>query len=303
MVHSYKSFNCEKAFTLYSFAIGFAAPLLLIAAFYLCVIRKLRVAASGTTNLGTGRRNKSRENTNRRIEHLVIGIICTYTVCWLPYWVAQLLVSFSSGESSPMAGFYGFVLIATSLSYTNSALNPILYAFLSDNFKRRCSRIFESICSLRIFWPLGHRRAENKSTNSFAQLAECETSIARPESRQTIIMNESARLISSPTCNRDAKVSVCEQKFARNLAIEGQLDAVVCPMLAPPLPKGVGRREASEDAGNGFELDRKKRIVVFNYDSAVVIQSPKNQAKSNQNSKHFMGAQFGGALEPTQKLS
>jgi len=138
------------AFTLYSFAIGFACPLLLIAAFYTCVIRKLRKAIGGPASASaSSRRSRARETTNKRIEHLVIGIICTYTFCWLPYWIAQLCVSFNLSNHLPW--FYQFFMIGTALTYTNSALNPILYAFLSDNFKRRCSDVFSSIIGLRLW--------------------------------------------------------------------------------------------------------------------------------------------------------
>lgn len=206
----YKSFNCEIAFTLYSFAIGFAFPLMLIAAFYICVIRKLRIAASGPISQGSARRSRHRETTNKRIEHLVIGIICTYTICWLPYWITQLCVSFSTTfERSPMEGFYPLVLIATCLSYTNSALNPILYAFLSDNFKRRCSNVFRSIFQAKwcqggsnchgpdghstIATALGeHSETINLNNNNNNSANKLDNSLyPRPESRQTMTMNES----------------------------------------------------------------------------------------------------------------
>lgn len=155
------------------------------------------MAASGPISLGSTRRSKSRETTNKRIEHLVIGIICTYTICWLPYWITQLCVSFTTLEHSPVEGFYSFVLIATCLSYTNSALNPILYAFLSDNFKRRCSDVFRSIYSIK--WC---QRTQCTESHSTVTTACYESEAGRPESRQTVMLNESIRLItSSNQCN------------------------------------------------------------------------------------------------------
>lgn len=139
-------------FTLYSFAIGFAIPLSLIACFYACVIRKLRMSASESiTKSRSSRRTRARESTNKRIEHLVIAIILTYTICWLPYWIVQVYMSsidLTKNEKFPFSVF-PFIQTATTLSYTNSALNPILYAFLSDNFKRRFSEIIRSIYSIK----------------------------------------------------------------------------------------------------------------------------------------------------------
>lgn len=197
---------------MYSFAIGFSVPLFLIAVSYLCVVRELRMSAK--KNIAGSRRSKTRENTNRRIELLVIGIIFTYTICWLPYWIEQLCVSFSTPETIQFRGFYDFVLIATSLSYTNSALNPILYAFLSDNFKRRCSDIFNSIFK----WLRLRRRFNNnnnttnititniknqRSHNNIQSVLLIPTAVysdpevSRAESRQTVLLNESSKLTSS----------------------------------------------------------------------------------------------------------
>lgn len=157
------------------------------------------MAASGHINTVSSRRSRSRETTNRRIEHLVIGIICTYTICWLPYWITQLCVSFNSDGTSPMDGFYECFLIATCLSYTNSALNPILYAFLSDNFKRRCFDVLNSNYAPKCF------QQKPKEAVSVSQAPpttticpENQSEPSRPESRQTVVLNESVRLIPSP---------------------------------------------------------------------------------------------------------
>lgn len=176
-------------------------PLLLIAAFYTCVIRKLRIAANGPINLGSSRRSRSRENTNKRIEHLVIGIICTYTICWLPYWITQLCVSFTTLENAPIMGFYPLVLIATCLTYTNSALNPILYAFLSDNFKRRCSDVFRSILSVKWCHQFPPTDGHSTVATTIYEASEVNNkqNQCRPESRQTVIMNEAVRLVTCPS--------------------------------------------------------------------------------------------------------
>lgn len=147
----------------------------MIAGFYWRVIRKLRNAASGPIGSGSSKRSK-RETANRRIEHLVIGIIMTYTLCWLPYQIFQLILSFSG--PLPFI-FYELFWIATSLSYTNSALNPMLYAFLSDNFRSRCSEVFHSIYKLS--WcskPGGCATSHHTATT-----ACYESEMSRPESR------------------------------------------------------------------------------------------------------------------------
>lgn len=127
--------NGEKAFTLYSFTLGFAIPLVLILLFYFLVICKLR---------RVGPRNKSREKkrTHRRVTYLVLTVITVYVICWLPYWIGQVYLTFLPPRQSQSGIVFTIMLLTGCLSYTNSAVNPILYAFLSDNFKKSFAKAF-----------------------------------------------------------------------------------------------------------------------------------------------------------------
>lgn len=63
---------------------------------------------------------------------MVVIIVAMFVFCWLPFYalnIINLLVSLP-GEYQ---GLYYFVVV---LGYANSCANPILYGFLSDNFKR-----------------------------------------------------------------------------------------------------------------------------------------------------------------------
>ncbi|XP_067118744.1 somatostatin receptor type 2-like [Centruroides vittatus] len=127
--------NGQKAFTLYSFTLGFAIPLVLILLFYFLVICKLRKV---------GPKNKSREKkrSHRKVTYLVLTVITVYVICWLPYWITQVYLTFSPpGQDQSEIGFT-VMLLAGCLSYGNSAMNPILYAFLSDNFKKSFAKAF-----------------------------------------------------------------------------------------------------------------------------------------------------------------
>ncbi|XP_017787213.1 PREDICTED: somatostatin receptor type 2-like [Nicrophorus vespilloides] len=117
-----------KAFTLYTFVFSFLIPLCLILVFYCLVLRKLKT-------VGPQNKSKEKKKSHRKVTNLVLTVVTVYIICWTPYWILQITLIFSSNTESG-----SFVLtihlLASCLNYSNSAMNPILYAFLSDNFKK-----------------------------------------------------------------------------------------------------------------------------------------------------------------------
>ncbi|XP_067013267.1 somatostatin receptor type 2-like [Anabrus simplex] len=119
----------QTAFTLYSFILGFAIPLVLIFVFYCLVIRKLRT-------VGPKNKSKEKKKSHRKVTKLVLTVITVYIFCWLPYWITQLALIFTPPKQCQSRVAVTIFLVAGCLSYSNSAMNPVLYAFLSDNFKK-----------------------------------------------------------------------------------------------------------------------------------------------------------------------
>ncbi|XP_044733530.1 somatostatin receptor type 2-like, partial [Chrysoperla carnea] len=122
--------NPQKTFTLYSFILGFAMPLTMILIFYCLVIQKLQT-------VGPKNKSKEKKRSHRKVTKLVLTVITVYAFCWFPYWIAQMALMFGPETEecqSRMTVF--FFLLTGCLSYSNSAMNPVLYAFLSDNFKK-----------------------------------------------------------------------------------------------------------------------------------------------------------------------
>ncbi|XP_034840497.1 somatostatin receptor type 2 [Maniola hyperantus] len=119
----------QTSFTLYSFALGFAAPLTLIFVFYCLVIRKLKT-------VGPKNKSKEKKRSHRKVTKLVLTVIAVYVLCWLPYWAFQVALIYSPPNECASRITITVFLVAACFSYSNSAMNPILYAFLSDNFKK-----------------------------------------------------------------------------------------------------------------------------------------------------------------------
>ncbi|XP_050691082.1 somatostatin receptor type 2-like [Eriocheir sinensis] len=121
--------NGQVVFTLYSLVLAFTVPVVLIFIFYGLVLHKLQT-------VGPKSKSKEKKKSHRKVTKMVLTVITVYVLCWLPYWVLQLTLILTppgEGQSPFMVVLF---LISSCLSYINSAINPILYAFLSDNFKK-----------------------------------------------------------------------------------------------------------------------------------------------------------------------
>ncbi|XP_061684752.1 somatostatin receptor type 5-like [Syngnathoides biaculeatus] len=118
---------CKTAFIVYTFAVGFCCPLVVICMSYLLIVIKIR-SVSKRAQATSLRRRRS----ERKVTRMVVVVVAVFVLCWFPFYALNIinLLVVLPGD---LRGLYFFVL---ALSYANSCANPILYAFLSDNFKR-----------------------------------------------------------------------------------------------------------------------------------------------------------------------
>ncbi|XP_005179254.2 somatostatin receptor type 3 [Musca domestica] len=128
-------------FILYTFLLGFATPLCFILVFYYLVIKKLR-------SVQQKHKSKEKKRSHRKVTRLVLTVITVYIFCWLPHWVSQvsLINSFVGQRELTRVEILLFLLFGC-LAYSNSAMNPILYAFLSDNFRKSFTKAFSCMTS------------------------------------------------------------------------------------------------------------------------------------------------------------
>nr|AKQ62998.1 orphan G-protein coupled receptor 4 [Platynereis dumerilii] len=156
--------SADKAFILYTLLLGFAIPVALTSVFYALVVYRL-------SNSGPANKSKEKRKSHRRVTKMVLTIISVYVVCWLPYWVFQVCITFSD-HYIPRWVSHVFQMI-TVMSYANSMLNPVLYAFLSDNFRKsfikafKCATPNEANCALKAEHSVfPHRRGQNPTSTA-----------------------------------------------------------------------------------------------------------------------------------------
>ncbi|XP_058418148.1 somatostatin receptor type 4 [Diceros bicornis minor] len=122
-------------FVVYTFLLGFLLPVLAIGLCYLFIVGKMRAVA---LRAGWQQRRRS----EKKLTRLVLMVVAIFVLCWMPFYVVQLLNLFVTRLDATVNH------VSLILSYANSCANPILYGFLSDNFRRSFQRVLCLHCCL-----------------------------------------------------------------------------------------------------------------------------------------------------------
>lgn len=114
------------------FIFAFIMPVLIITVCYGLMILRLK-----SVRMLSG--SKEKDRNLRRITRMVLVVVAVFIVCWTPIHIFVIIKALVTIPSSLLQTVTWHFCIA--LGYTNSCLNPVLYAFLDENFKR-CFREF-----------------------------------------------------------------------------------------------------------------------------------------------------------------
>uniref|UniRef100_A0A8C0X347 G-protein coupled receptors family 1 profile domain-containing protein n=1 Tax=Castor canadensis TaxID=51338 RepID=A0A8C0X347_CASCN len=120
----------RAGFIIYTAALGFFGPLLVICLCYLLIVVKVRSAAPVC---------QRRRRSERRVTRMVVAVVALFVLCWMPFYVLNIVNVVCSLPEEP--AFFGLYFLVVALPYANSCANPILYGFLSYRFKQGFRRV------------------------------------------------------------------------------------------------------------------------------------------------------------------
>ncbi|XP_038060342.1 QRFP-like peptide receptor [Patiria miniata] len=125
----------KKTFTLLLVLFLYVIPVFTMTILYLRVVHRLwirkaisPVEAPGSMATASSLRNK------RRATKMLIVVVILFAVCWLPFHVVSIVRDFSHLLDSERNRL--MLAIVQLIGFSNSFNNPIVYAFLNENFKR-----------------------------------------------------------------------------------------------------------------------------------------------------------------------
>ncbi|XP_048763751.1 substance-P receptor-like isoform X2 [Ostrea edulis] len=91
------------------------------------------------------KRDEQQAKTKRKIIIMLITILVVFCVCWLPCQVMLLYTELRDTRSQLDDWYYKFEFAAYTMAYSNSALNPLIYAGFNENFKQGLLSIWRRI--------------------------------------------------------------------------------------------------------------------------------------------------------------
>ncbi|XP_041353696.1 neuropeptide Y receptor type 5-like [Gigantopelta aegis] len=129
-VEIWTSARTKRAYSVSVFTLQFAIPIIATTIFYSCICMVLKKRPI----------KKKETRKSRRTTKILISVVLTFTLCWLPWNIFSLATEF---HHSVIRGKY-FKLIDLLLkifAMSSACINPFLYGWLNDNFRKEFGRM------------------------------------------------------------------------------------------------------------------------------------------------------------------
>ncbi|KAM6228818.1 C5a anaphylatoxin chemotactic receptor 1 [Spheniscus humboldti] len=135
------------------FICGFLVPFVVITACYSLLLA--RVHSKGFAR-------------SQKAIRLILVVIISFFICWLPYHVVGLILASTHPRSSLFKGAVDADPIVAGIAYINSCINPIIYVIMGQDFKDKFQRswraVLRGVLSDDPTSTMGDSRMKTKST-------------------------------------------------------------------------------------------------------------------------------------------
>ncbi|XP_063447150.1 substance-K receptor-like [Mytilus trossulus] len=109
------------------------------------------------------------QRSKQKVVMMLFAILIAFIVCAIPFQVTKLFELFRSDRRQSLPDWYNpLYFIAVTLLYTNSALNPIIYSGLNENFMTSFRSLIKTVCKRK---PKTNR-CTNKNTTEMISIVD-----------------------------------------------------------------------------------------------------------------------------------
>ncbi|XP_010609314.1 pyroglutamylated RF-amide peptide receptor [Fukomys damarensis] len=131
----------QKIYTTFILVILFLLPLMVMLVLYSKISYELwikkRVEDGSVLRTIHGKEMSKIARKKKRAVIMMVTVVALFAVCWAPFHVVHMMVEYSSFEKEYDEVTIKMVFaIVQIIGFSNSICNPIVYAFMNENFKK-----------------------------------------------------------------------------------------------------------------------------------------------------------------------
>ncbi|XP_048346844.1 G-protein coupled receptor 54-like isoform X1 [Sphaerodactylus townsendi] len=150
-IEAFTSKSQERSFILYTFLAVYLLPLFTICLCYSIMLKRIGNPVVEPIDHDYQVQHLSERSAAMRakISKMVVVIVLLFTICWGPI---QFYLLFQGFYHHFQANYetYKIKTWANCMSYANSSLNPIVYAFMGDSFRKSFKKVFPFVFRQRV---------------------------------------------------------------------------------------------------------------------------------------------------------
>lgn len=124
--------SCIKMYLIVNFVAFVATPLTIMTILYPALSVKLWLKKPVGNQMSQS--HHQNEKMNRKVTFMLIMIVLTFALCWLPYWISAFYCYAITSDLVCLG--YRFHFVARFLGLSNSAFNPCIYFSFSESFRQ-----------------------------------------------------------------------------------------------------------------------------------------------------------------------
>lgn len=139
----------RKIYTTVLFANIYLAPLSLIVIMY----TRISIALFNTTMPAVGKHSQEQRHSTskkkQKVIKMLIIVALLFTLSWLPLWTLMMLSDYANLSDVQLQIIHIYIYPSAHwLAFFNSSVNPIIYGFFNENFRRGFQAAFKlQLCS------------------------------------------------------------------------------------------------------------------------------------------------------------
>ncbi|KAG7476343.1 hypothetical protein MATL_G00081880 [Megalops atlanticus] len=124
----------RRIYTTFIFVQVYLAPLAVISLMYGCIAAKL---SANLRQVGLAESGRAHSRRKVKVIKMLIMVAVLFMVSWLPLWTLMLLADYRDLDRQQIDFLSSYLFpVAHWLAFSNSGINPIIYGFFNENFRR-----------------------------------------------------------------------------------------------------------------------------------------------------------------------